>query len=137
MKNIFIICLFAMVLNLASNAQTTMTGSGDTIVNTATKTNTLKLSGSFKEVLVQSVVTKISGTVAGTLTLQGSIDGTNYVTADSSALHKRLFVATNVTTQSVVFVIQGSPYLYYRVSYTGVGTMSATLSSYILGRKVE
>lgn len=128
----------AIVLSgMFASAQTAMTGNGDTITNTGTKTNTLKLSGSFNQVLIQSTVTKISGTVAGTLTLQGSVDGTNYVTADSSALHKRSFTATNVASQSVVFVIEKSPYLYYRVSYTGSGTMSATMSSHILGRKTE
>lgn len=138
MKNLIlstILFLLAFVFN--ANAQYTMTGSGDTITDTGTKTATLQVKESYQSVSIQAVITKISGTVAGTVTLQGTIDGTNYVTVDTGAVLSKhvTFTATNVASQSTVFIVQGSPYLKYRVSYTGSGTMAAKMSAYLLPKK--
>jgi len=131
---------FALCSTQNASAQSsayTMTGNGDTITNAGTKTNTLKLADGYATVSVQSVVTKISGTVAGTLTLQGSNDGTNYVTCDTTyiSLGVATATATNVATQSHVFNLNRNPYLWYRVSYTGSGTMAAKMSSYLVPKK--
>lgn len=131
-----LIGLFAVLFCLNGVAQSVMTGSGDTVTNTATKTNYLKMSGAFKKVTIQTLITKISGTVAGAVTVQGSLDGTNYNTVDSVLYsNKKIYVSANTTgVQSTIFIVNDSPYLYYRVTYTGVGTMSASIYSYILGR---
>jgi hypothetical protein len=146
MKKIFI--LFTALLFCLSivNAQTIqMTGTyttGDTVLNTATKACSLKLAKSYKQVSIQTVITKISGTVAGTVTLQGSVDGTNYVTVDSAAILSNhspfpTYTATNTATQSKVWIVNNSPYLWFKLSYTGSGTMSATLKGYLLPRPVQ
>lgn len=118
--------------NLTSNYGNTI----DTVTNTATNYVTKQVTGSYTKVVIQPVVTKISGTVAGTVTLQGSIDGTNYVTVNTSYLlgGSATMSCANQTTNTKLFVVTGSPYQYYRLSYTGSGTMSAKLRGYLSGK---
>ena len=107
------------------------------MTNTGTGTNVYEIKSGYESLTIQSVVKKTSGTVAGTVTLQGSNDGTNYVTvAAAYALGSVVtFTATDVSVQSVQFVVTGNPYKYIRVSYTGSGTMVATLKSYLIAQK--
>jgi hypothetical protein len=138
-KLLFVIAI--VFVSLTSKAQKfTMTASGDTVTNTATKACSLKVVNSYKQVIVQAVITKISGTVGGTLTLQGSVDGVNFVTVDSALFVADgqalpTYTATNTAgAQSKIWIMSTTPYLFYKLSYTGTGTMSATLKGYILAR---
>lgn len=144
MKKLFsLLILMAFLLTLVNvQAQTsTMIQSGDTVINTATKACSLKVAQSYKKVTVQALITKISGTVGGTLTLQGSVDnGTTWSTVDSASFVSdgpATFTPTNVASQTKTWIINGSPYLWYKLSYTGTGTMSATLKGYLLPRGQE
>lgn len=114
--------------NMLSNVSLT----SDTTINTATSYVSLPVTNWYNTVSIQSVVTKISGTVAGTVTLQGSLDGTNFNTVDPNYATVTSYVPTNVSTNTKVFVVTGSPYRYYRLSYTGTGTMSASHRGYVL-----
>lgn len=107
----------------------------DTITNTATGYVGYTVSGYYRKLSIQCIVTKISGTVAGTVTLQGSNDGTNYVTVSSSYADATSLSCTNQATNKKLFTITGSPYKYYRLSYTGSGTMSATIKGYLVANK--
>ncbi len=81
-------------------------------------------------------VTKISGTVGGTITLQGSIDGTNwkalYTLNTATALPT--FTATDASN-TYHWIITGSPMPYYRVSWTGTGTMAASFTAKLFRAK--
>ncbi len=138
MKKFLLIAISLLFIALGVNAQTsTMTGSADTVVNTGTKACSLKVVNTYKQISIQAVVTKISGTVAGTVTLQGTVDGTNWVTVDTAALVTD-GAATNTTgAQSKVWIINNAPYLWFRLSYTGSGTMSASLKGYLLPRQQQ
>jgi len=69
------------------------------------------------------VVKKISGTVGGTLVLQGSMDGTEWVTIGSAA---------TVTDASNNYSFNTTVrYYYFRISWTGTGTMSASFRPYL------
>lgn len=111
-------------LSTPSFAQSPITmalAAGDTCVNTATITRIIggaKFTGAYKGIAVQVVISKISGTGAGTLTLQGSLDGTNYVAIGSA------YTITNVATQSITFYVAAPIPAYVRVSTTGSGTES-------------
>ncbi|MES2382464.1 MAG: hypothetical protein V4538_15560 [Bacteroidota bacterium] len=107
----------------------------DTTDNTSTSYVSLEVTKWYDDIAIQSVVTKISGTVAGTVTLQGSLDGTNYNTVNSSYANVTSYVPTNVTANTKIFVVTGSPYRYYRLSYAGAGTMSASHRGYVLPNK--
>lgn len=129
---------FALCSTQNASAQViTMGGSAGAVVNTATAYNTLKVDGGYSYACVQTVITKVSGTVGGTVTLEGSVDGTNYETVDLSYVCDSVatFTPTNVATNSVIFVMNGAPYAYYRIKYVGTGTMSATVTSYFIGKK--
>jgi hypothetical protein len=68
-------------------------------------------------------VLKISGTVGGTLALQGSMDGTNWVTIGNAATPSD--ASANYSFNTTV------RFYYYRISYTGTGTMSASMRSHL------
>jgi len=140
MKKIILGLLVCFALCSTQNASAqviTMGGSDGAVVNTATAYNTQKVDGGFTYACVQTVITKVSGTVGGTVTLQGSVDGVNYETVDLSYISDSIatFTPTNVATNSVIFKMNGAPYGYYRIKYVGTGTMSATVTSYFIGKK--
>lgn len=103
----------------------------DTITNTGSGYVQFELKSYYEKVSIQPVVTRLSGTAAGTVTLQGSNDGTNFVTMSSSYTSATTMSVTNVTTSTALLTITSSPYRYYRLSYTGSGTMSCRLQGYL------
>jgi hypothetical protein len=118
--------LFALLTLFAFNggAQSLMTGSPATITNATPISVVKEVKGVAKSVTIQFVVTKATGTIAGKATVQGSLNGTNYVNLDSMTL-------TDVATNSQVTEFANNPYRYYRVLVVGSGTMTGTLSGYI------
>lgn len=118
----------------------------DTITNTATNSVSIQVQNWYQSLTIQANLVKISGTQAGTLTLQGSNDGVNYVTVPIAYIKTNAYTpgvyggsatatATNVATQTFSWTIKNSPYEYYAVSWTGSGTMSSTLSAVLLPSK--
>jgi hypothetical protein len=133
-----LILLFATVFTLSAFGQAkTMTTVGSPVTNTGTATSTIKLEDTHKQVTLQAIVTKTSGTLAGTITLQGSLNDTNYVTIPTQAVvgAASTYTVTDVATQSVAFIVNNSPYRYFRLSWTGAGTMVGTLRSLSVGKK--
>lgn len=117
----------------------------DTVTNSGTNSVTLQVQNWYETLSIQPIVTKLSGTAGGTVTLQGSNDGTNFVTVNTKYLSTldpyftsgaaATLSITNTTTNTGIFVILGSPYQYYRLSYTGSGTMSCTLQGKLFATK--
>jgi len=109
----------------------------DTVTNTGTNylTNKLLTSGIAQTVSIEWTGVKLSGTVAGTVTLQASMDGLNFFTLTGNATVENTtiaaFTATNVAAQSTGWTIKNNPWPWYRVSWTGTGTMVATQSAVI------
>jgi hypothetical protein len=140
MKNLIIILLTC--LTLTCGAQTTVLYNGlgtnlatDTVTNTGTGYVQVKTVSPLGPKLCNTtsfviVVTKISGTVGGTITLLGSIDGTNYKVIPTMGT-QTAYTAITAADASAVYTYQitGSPYPYYRVSWTGTGTMVATVAA--------
>lgn len=98
----------------------------DTVDNTEQHVTT-PLDGLVKNwkngVTAKVVVKKISGTVGGTLVLQGSMDGTEWVTIGSAA---------TVTDASNNYSFNTTVrWYYFRISWTGTGTMSASMRPYL------
>src|SRR6478735_6584286 len=127
----FIIAAFSMLLFSAGFAQVEVCQgaqvAGDTIVNTATVNKLVgtggRSTGAYSAAGVQIVITKISGTVAGTTKLQGSLNGTNWEDIGSAFTH------TDVASQAKLFTVTGGvPYTYLRTTSTGSGTMSAKVA---------
>ncbi len=141
MKKFLILLLLAalIVLPVKIYSQSfVMINSGDTIVNSATEACSLKIAQPYTTITVHAYIVELSGTTGGTLTLQGTIDGTQWITVDTSALINEglsVYTPTDVATQSKVWIMRDAPYLWLRLSYTGTGTMSAILNGYVLPRK--
>lgn len=118
---------------LGSNGKAT-----DTVTNTANKTWTLKLPGAFTGVSVQFTYTKISGTVAGSVVLLGSNEGVSYDTVYIiPTTVAPTYTATDVATFTKIWTLTESKYLYYRVKWTGTGTMSASAKAYLVARNTR
>jgi hypothetical protein len=91
---------------------------GDTIVNTGTSSKVLQVTTAPSGVVLHVVLTKISGTGAGTVQLQGANDGVNYVNIGSA------YTITNTATQSTLFTVTAPVPQYLKVLATGSGTES-------------
>lgn len=91
---------------------------GDTIANTGTVTKTVRVTTGPSGIYLQAILTKISGTGAGTAQLQVSLDGTNFTNSGSA------FTITNVATQNAVFNVVAPVPEYCRILFTGSGTES-------------
>ena len=105
----------------------------DTLANATTKTQTLKIDGYNDMVSVQANLTKISGTAAGKVYLLGSLDGTNYARAGGADS----LTVLNVTSQSKIFDVVPSKFVYYRIQFVGASgaTQSVRFNSLALIRK--
>jgi hypothetical protein len=123
-----IVLMFAFVA--ISEAQSfPMTGTGDSVVNTGTKTCTYKVAYTPTAVTVQYTLTRASGTIAGKTYLQSSIDGVSYSNIDS-------FTAINIASNVKIFIVANpKSYAFYRTSSTGSGTMKAYITARIIARK--
>ena len=128
MKTFLIIFAFLFSMTMQAQRATVMTSSGDTVVNTATKYVSLKVSTANDVASFQAVNTKISGTVAGKTYFKASNDGTNFITLDS-------LTNTNQATNTKIFYDSPSKYLYYRLYSTGVGNMSMRTYGYAVLRR--
>jgi len=136
---ICIIFLLALTLGVSAQVRTlynaaATTSSSVTVTDTGTGAliNTLAInSTSGTKVAVQVVVTKTSGTVAGTISLLGSLDGTNYkaILLEEVSTALNTYTATDVASQTFIWRLSSNPYPYYKVSYTGTGTMVAVATA--------
>lgn len=97
----------------------------DTITNSTVKYQYAIVNGSNVHFTVQSKLDKISGTVAGTVKVQGSVDGLSY----TDIAGQTPFTLTDVASQVCSFVMLHSPYQFYRVVVTPTGTQSTKIAS--------
>jgi hypothetical protein len=97
----------------------------------------IRVAGGLGIVPIQYVGTKVSGTVAGTATLFGSIDGINFVQVPTTLILEGVnaYTNTNVTTNTIQWTLNKNPYLYYRVAVVGSGTMVLTATAYVLAQR--
>lgn len=140
MKNIIFLLLF-LTLGVAAMSQTVIksaaypTNSIDTVTDAGTKylsiTSANTINGTQKVVTVAVNVLKISGTAGGTLSLEGSLDGTNWYAASATTA-----TVLNVSTaQAFKWTIVDFGDIYLRVKYVGTGTMSASFGAKYIARK--
>lgn len=121
--------LFALLMMYVVQAQTafhqTTSNPTGAVVNTGIDTMTYTLSTPYTNIVIQPVITKVSGTVAGTSVLYYSVNGTNWVSTGDT------LTSTNVTTNSAIWLKTANPARYWRILVTGTGTMSATAAAKI------
>lgn len=132
MKKLFLLIAFAGLALFASAQVTNLTSFGDTVTNTETENLTITLPAPAQTATFQVGYTKLSGTVSGSAKLYGSLDGTYYTLITTAA---DSLAVTNTTTQSKLWVVTGSPYIYYKIACTGIGTSAARVYGKALLRK--
>jgi len=110
----------------------------DTVTNTGTVylSTPVKMGpGTSASTTIWVAVTKISGTVGGTISLLGSLDGTNYKALNTMGTQTAMATITATDASNTYhWYLTGSPFQYYRVSWTGTGTMAASFTAKVLGR---
>lgn len=139
MKKLGLILLFGALIfsvskvqaqrSLLSSNAAALIKTVDTVTNTGVVNMTLPVTqpviGQHQTITVSAVITKISGTGAGTVVLQGSTDGVNYETLAASQLQgaqTASFTITNVASQVHYFVVEKAGYKFFRTVTTGSGT---------------
>ena len=104
----------------------------DTVTNAGTAYVAKNFTGSAAAFGFQIAITKVSGTLAGTLTLAGSIDGTHYHTIDTTQ------TITNTTgTKYYLFILDGglAPYTHYKATGAGMTTGVYYIAGTMIGKK--
>ena len=100
----------------------------DTLVNADTVVKDITLSTTLNGIVLQPVITRISGTAAGKLFFAQSIDGANYITTDS-------LVLTNILTNTSLITKTQPTALYYRLTFISSGTTVLWPQLWYLPRK--
>ncbi len=132
MKKIIILSFFlAMsVIGFSQTSAFSQTASNPTgaILNTSVDTMSLTTIRDYESAGVQVVVTKATGTMAGTAILYGSLNGTNYVsTGDTLTL-------ANSTTNTTIWTKTAPVWKYYRILVGGATTVTGTCAATFVGR---
>lgn len=135
-----ILSIFAIIfcMALGASAQSTVQdlysnpASGVKLTDTVTNTGTVTMSskivvGAPNQTTVSATFTKLTGTVAGTATLLGSINGTDWASASSTS-----YTVTDLASQTTSWPLTGKNYLYYRVNVVGSGTSTYTVKGQVL-----
>lgn len=139
MKKLFALLIAAVTIAFVVPAETkaqvsspvkTTKVSADTTADAATVYVTLTAAPD-NLVSISAVVTKVSGTVAGTVILQGTADGTNWVTIDGDTL-----TLANQTTNVIVWTVTHNSFYSYRIKHTGSGTQRS-IPSLVYVRRID
>ena len=122
-----LIFLIASAISLAGFSQTAFlnTASNPTgaITNNSIDTVYYVTSRSYPLTTIQAVITKTSGTIAGTYVLSNSVDGVNYVNISTISIVDGA-INTNVWSTA-------SAARYWRIITGGSTTVAATVKAYI------
>ena len=105
----------------------------DTVTNAGAGALYTKVSNGDGRVTIQVNVQKVSGTVAGTITLYGSLDGVNYkaiVTKETQTALATGTLADNAGVTAYTWRLTDSPYLYYQVGTAGGTTVVYYLTAW-------
>lgn len=123
-----LIVLFIVGKSYAQPAQKIEFVGVDSLINADTVVKDITLSTTLNGIILQPVITRVSGTAAGKVVLSQSIDGTNYIPTDSITL-------TNIVTNTAFFTKSQPTALYYRLTFISSGTTALWPQLWYLPRK--
>lgn len=129
MKKFIFFLLAAFCFQFAAQSQVALTVSHTPLTNADTSYLTYRIPATYGAVAMQLVITKTSGTVAGTAIPQGSLDGTNYVDISTDT-----FTLANQATNTYIWKFDKTYYLYYRIFVKATGTWVGVPTGKLLGR---
>ena len=113
----------------AQRATTMPVAAGDTLVNADTTSKVIMVTAGYSGVVIQPIVTRLSGTAAGKVYLYESLDGTNYGSAVDS-----LTLSNQVTNTGLWKRTPPHP-VFYKVTGISSGTVSELLTIKYVQRK--
>lgn len=116
----------SFVSQYGNTLDTTLTGN---LTKYFTLTN--QITSAYNIVEIQYTATKISGTVGGSVTVQTSLDGTDWYTAPGTSAY-----TLTDATQTTVFKITNYGARHIRILTVGSGTMSAQIKAKYVARKL-
>jgi hypothetical protein len=129
MKRMLLLLTMVVGMFAVSNAQTTSKRiQPDTSINATGTTITFQNMAS-KLVSIQSTVVLISGTGAGKVYMEGTVDG-NWITQDS-------LVLANQAINTKLFPISRTSFLSYRLRYVPTGTQTSRMTGTFCRRTDE
>lgn len=129
--------LLAFAIGYVTQAQQSFTGTTTNptgaVLNATVDTLNLIMSGQYNSTMtVQALLTKASGTIAGTVRLYGS--NYNNVTGAWQAVGDTLTLS-NAATNAHVWTIDKPCFKYYQILQSGGTTMAGTLQAKLLAIK--
>lgn len=137
-------CLLLTAFSYTAHAQTSRNFYNSTYSDKLTDTTTNTTSSGSVKVDVKNIngstttiiatVDELSGTTAGTVTLYGSHNGTDFVALTDTTYVPRILTfspADQAAPQYKTWILNGSPYPHYQIIHAGSGTMSSTLAATI------
>ena len=133
MKKLFYLVL-AIGLSFSASAQVASTfalKAGDTLTNTDTVAKIMKVTAGYAGVVIQPIVTRLSGTAAGSVVLFESLDGINYTPAGDT------LTLSNVVSQTKVFRKSAPLPVYYKIEAKSSGTVTEVLTVKYVLRKYQ
>jgi hypothetical protein len=107
----------------------------DTVTNTGSKNMTSpRVAGPRQNVTVTTMNTNLTGTLGGVARLWGSLDGTTYFRIRSTQLQGAQVdsLVIDATHTKYAWVVEKSPFQYYQIQTTGVGTTTFTVQGKIV-----
>lgn len=127
-----ILVMLFLGLGMSVNAQQSYEGymsAKDTLTNAQTVTKEVVIAGPKSNITFQVNVIKLTGTVAGTIKVFGSTDGTTYGTT--------AVTTTNLTDATANYLIAytTNSYKKYKVEIATTGTSTASERTYLLYRQ--
>ena len=130
MKKLFLsaIVLLSVCKAYAQPAIAVKFTGADTLVNADTVVKDITLSTTLNGIVLQPVITRISGTAAGKVVLSQSVNGINYIPTDS-------LVLTNILTNTSLITKTQPTALYYRLTFISSGTTVLWPQFWYLPRK--
>lgn len=105
---------------------------GDTLVNSDTQNKIFTATAGYNAVTLQPIFTRLTGTGTGTVTLYGSLDGTNYKAIGSNAFN---ISASPTTVTTDIWPLSLASYVYYKTAVVSTGTVTGIIRIYYLLRK--
>ncbi|MBK7885477.1 MAG: hypothetical protein IPJ81_18055 [Chitinophagaceae bacterium] len=124
-----IVGLFSFTNTKAQSATVFPLISADSLNNADTVNKVVTLTAGYEGIVIQPIVTRVSGTAAGTVVLYESLDGTNYKSTGDT------LTIANQTTNTVLWKKISPVPVYYKVTGISSGTVVEILRVYYVARK--
>lgn len=144
MKKLLSIFALCLCVTLAAHAQYPQQSGNllsrygktlDTVTNTGVKNLTSgRITGAGQNVTVGIATTNLTGTQAGVARLFGSLDNIHFTRVRAPLLHGQGVdsLKIDVNTLNYHWVVDNSPFTYYQLQITGVGTVTFTTQAFFV-----